>query len=228
MDSDPDAAPINPLPAAVILLALPIVLAELAFLAGANGYIGGPEAVGWRLAWIEDLAFFAPVFELMVETGRWPPEHVMRFVTYPFVHWSFTHMVMVLVFLLALGKMVGDVFGSPAVFAIFFGSAVFGALIFALLTGDPTPVVGGYPAVYGLIGAYTFILWVQLAATGGPQMQAFTLIGVLLFIQLMFGVLFGSSPDWIAEIGGFCAGFLLSFVVSPGGWSRLRARLRQR
>ncbi len=228
MNSDPDAAPINPLPVAVIILALPIVLAELAFVAGSNGYFGGADAVGWRLEWIQNLAFVSPIFDLMIETGRWPPEHLMRFVTYPFVHWSFVHMLMVLVFLLALGKMVGDVFGSLPLVAIFFGSAVFGALAFALITNDPNPLVGGYPAVYGLIGAYTFILWVRIRATGGPQYQAFTLIAVLLFIQLVFGLLFGSGLDWIAEVAGFISGFFLSFIVSPGGWSRVRARLRHR
>ena len=228
MDSDPNAAPINPLPAGVIILALPIVLAELAFAAGANGYFGGPDAVGWRLAAIQKFAFFGPLFDEMIGTGRWPPEHLLRFLTYPFVHWGFTHMLMVLVFLLALGKMVGDVFGSLSLIAIFFGSAMLGALAFALITNDPNPLVGGYPAVYGLIGAYTFILWVRIGVMGGPQYQAFSLIAVLLAIQLVFGLLFGSGLDWIAEVAGFTAGFFLSFVVSPGGWSRVRARLRHR
>ena len=228
MDSDPNAAPINPLPAAVILLALPIVLAELVFAAGANGYFGGPDAVGWRLEWIRKLAFFIPVFEDMVQRGAGFPEGLVRFATYPFVHWGFTHMLMVLVFLLALGKMVGDVFGSLPVITIFLGSAIFGALAFALITNDPNPLVGGYPAVYGLIGAYTFILWVRIGAMGGPQYQAFSLIAVLLFIQLVFGLLFGSGLDWVAEVAGFVSGFFLSFVVSPGGWARVRARLRQR
>ena len=65
-------------------------------------------------------------------------------------------------------------------------------------------------------------------ATGGPQYRAFTLISVLLGIQLIFGLLFGSGPDWIAEVAGFGAGFLISFVAAPGGWARVVARLRQR
>ena len=50
--------------------------------------------------------------------------------------------------------------------SIFFGSAIVGALVFALLTNVRTPLVGGYPAVYGLIGAFTFILWVRLGQRG--------------------------------------------------------------
>ena len=228
MMSDHDAPPINPLPVAVVLLALPMVIVEIAFLAGTEGFIGGPAAVGWRLDAIESYGFFAILFDMMAESGRWLPGELLRFVTYPFVHLGFVHMVMVLVFLLALGKMVGEVMGSPAVMAIFFGSAVIGALVFALLTSEMRPLVGGYPGVYGLIGAYTFILWVHAKATGGPQHRAFTLIAVLLGIQLVFGLLFGGGLDWIAEVGGFGAGFLLSFVLVPGGWARLLAVLRQR
>lgn len=228
MNSDPNAPPINPLPAGVILLALPIVLGELVLAAGAQGFVGGAEGIGWRLMALEQYAFFGSIFDLMLEAGQWPPEHVMRFVTYPFVHLGFTHMIMVLVFLLALGKMVGDVFSSWAVIVVFFAAAIVGALVLALVTDDPAPLAGGYPAVYGLIGAFTFILWVQIGAVGGQQYQAFTLIAVLLFIQLVFGLLFGTGKDWIAEVAGFCTGFAISPLVSPGGLARTLARLRQR
>lgn len=86
----------------------------------------------------------------------------------------------------------------------------------------------GYPAVYGLIGAFTFLLWVRLAGTGTNQYRAFTLIGFLLGIQLVFGLLFGGGNDWVADVAGFATGFGLSFFVSPGGWGRVRAKLRHR
>jgi membrane associated rhomboid family serine protease len=45
---------------------------------------------------------------------------------------------------------------------------------------------------------------------------------------LVFGVLFGGSWDWVADVAGFAAGFLLSFLVSPGGFARLLDQIRQR
>ncbi len=226
--SDHNASPFNALPPVVVALALVMFGVELLFVAGARGFIGGPEAVGWRLNAIRDYAFFGPLFELMVERREFPPAEMARFVTYPFIHFGFTHMLLVLVFLLALGKMVGEIFGTAAFLAVFFGSAIVGALVFTVLTDVNTPLLGGYPAVYGLIGAYTFILWVRLGQVGAPQHRAFTLIAFLLFVQLAFGLFFGTGPDWIADLAGFGAGFLLSFLVSPGGWTRLRARLRHR
>jgi len=225
---DPDASPFNPLPPVVVALSLVIFAVELIFEAGTRGFVGGPEAVGWRLDAIQSYGFFAPVLDIMVSRGEWPLEQVARFVTYPFVHWSFMHMVMVLVFLLALGNLVGRLFSPWAVLAIFFGSSICGALLYAVVTGSPEPLVGGYPAAYGMIGAYTFILWVNLGRQGAPQSGAFTLIALLMGIQLLFGLLFGSRPDWVADVGGFATGFLLSFVVSPGGWTRVLDKMRQR
>jgi membrane associated rhomboid family serine protease len=50
----------------------------------------------------------------------------------------------------------------------------------------------------------------------------------LLGAQLLFSLLFGGADYWVADLAGFVAGFALSFVVSPGGVSRLTSRLRQR
>ncbi len=228
MSSPYNESPFNALPPVVVALALPIVAIELWLNAGARGFIGGPEAVGWRLDAIRDYAFFGPVLELMIEANRWPPTEVMRFVSYPFVHGSFTHMLMALVFLLALGKMVGEVFSAVGVLVVFFSSAIVGALAFTVLTDDPAPLLGAYPAVYGLIGAFTFILWVKLGQQGAPQIRAFYLIGFLLCIQLVFGLLFGAGQAWVADVTGFLTGFGLSFLVSPGGWARAVERLRAR
>ena len=148
----------------------------------------------------------------------------MRLVTYPFVHVNFTHALFVVVILLAMGKMVGEVFRWWAVLVVFFAAAIVGALAYTRCPALQAPLIGGYPPVYGLIGAFTFLLWVNLAAVGANKYRAFTLIGFLLGIQLLFGLVFGGGWDWVADLAGFATGFLLSFVVSPGGWARVRAQ----
>ena len=90
------------------------------------------------------------------------------------------------------------------------------------------PLIGAYPPVYGLIGSFTFLLWVGLAAAGANKYRAFSMIGFLLGVQLLFGLLFGGGSEWIADLAGFAAGFALSFVVSPGGWAKVMAMIRQR
>jgi membrane associated rhomboid family serine protease len=232
MNPDYNAPPLNPLPPVVWLLVLPIVAVEIVLSLGTRGIVGGPAATGWRLAALQDYSFFDPAFEWMLENRTFPPELLVRFISYPFVHGSFTHALLAVVFLLALGKFVGEVFRAWALVAVFFASAIAGALAYGLVLDTRVPLFGAYPAVYGLIGAFTFILWARLGAMRADRRRAFVLIGFLMLFQLVFGIvnwlLFGSTSFvWVADLAGFGAGFLLSFVVSPGGWSAVLRRLRQ-
>lgn len=225
---DRNAPPLNPLPAIVWVLALPIIAMEVVVGLGGAGILGGMEGAGWRLQALERFVFSPPLMEAMMARGDYPPQQVMRLVTYPFVHGSTTHALFVVVILLALGKMVGEVFRWWAVLVVFFGAALAGAFAYMQVPGNSAPLFGGYPATYGLIGGFTFLLWVNLAAVGANKYRAFSLIGFLLAIQLLFGLLFGGGYEWVADVAGFVAGFLLSFLVSPGGWGRVLDKIRQR
>ncbi|WP_170583118.1 rhomboid family intramembrane serine protease [Ruegeria arenilitoris] len=227
MSSEHYTPPVNPLPPVVVALVLFIMGIELAFTLGTRGLVGGPGAVGWRLEAIQRYSFSADIFDWMVMNGRWPVEHVIRFFTYPFVSGSFTQALFVCVFVLAMGKMVGEVFGGFAMLVIFVLSGVGGALAYAVLLDPRYPLVGGFPPVYGLIGAFTWLLWRRLSLVGENQARAFQLIAVLMGIQLLFGLIFGGTSDWVADLGGFATGFGLSFLVAPGGWARLVGRIRR-
>lgn len=227
MSDHHDPSPVNPLPPVVWLLFAALALPELAFSLGEAGLIGDRGAVGWRLNALNDYAFSNEAFDFMLANGRLLPEHLMRFVTYPFVFGSFTSALFAGVILLAMGKMVGEVLGGWAVVLMFVLCGVFGALVFGLITNEPW-LVGAYPSVYGLIGTFTFLYWQRQVVSGGPQGQAFMLIGVLMGIQLIFGILFQVGYSWVAELSGFVAGFALTAFVVPGGMTRLLGVLRRR
>ncbi len=229
MDHDHNAPPLNPLPVIVWIMVLPLVAMEVVLSLADRGIVGGPMAVGWRLQAVEQFGFFPDLLRYMVETGTYPADAVLRLVSYPLVHVSFTHALFAVVILLALGKMVGEIFRWWAVMAVFLGSAAMGAVAYTFfLPGERAQLIGANPAVYGLIGAFTFLLWVRPAGTGTSRYRAFSLIGMLLVVQLLFGVLFGGSWEWVADLAGFATGFVLSFVVSPGGFRRVVAMIRQR
>lgn len=227
MSSEHYTPAVNPLPPVVVALVLFIMGIELAFTLGARGMVGGPTAVGWRLDAIQNYAFSADIFDWMIQNGRWPFEHLIRFVTYPFVSASFTQAIFVCVFVLAMGKMVGEVFGGFPMLLIFVLSGVGGALAYAVFLDPRYPLIGGFPPVYGLIGAFTWLLWRKLSLVGENQARAFQLIAVLMGIQLLFGLIFGGTSDWVADLGGFATGFGLSFFLAPGGWARIRGRIRR-
>jgi len=227
-EQDPDALPFNRLPPVVVALVLVMAGIELVFQAGRLGLVGGPGAIGWRLAAVQTYGFLDPVFDWMRANGIYPPEQMLRFVTYPFIHASFTHAVFTIVFLLAIGKVVGEVFNAVAVLGVFFAASILGALAYGFLSHTRIPLIGAYPGDYGLIGAFTYLIWARLTVLGENRYRAFSLIGFLLAIQLIFALLIGGSPEWIADTAGFAAGFVLSFIVRPGGWEALLARLRKR
>jgi membrane associated rhomboid family serine protease len=223
-----NASPFNDVPIAAIGLAMVMAAVEIVFQAADLGLAGGAQGVGWRIGAFNDYAFFGPIWDQMWDLKLFPVEQMIRFVTYPFLHGTFFHAAFAVVIVLAIGKAVGEVFSTVAFLVVFFSASILGALVFAIVTDTNSPLIGGYPGGYGLIGAFTFLLWTRLAAVGANSYRAFTLIGMLMGIQLVFGALLGGSPDWIADLAGFVVGFLLSFVVSPGGWAHVVDRLRQR
>lgn len=225
---DYNAPPLNPLPWIVWALALPVIAVEIVVQLHALGLAGGGVAVDWRFTAVQYFAFAPDWFRDGLATGRGAAD-LYRIVSYVLVNPTLTSTIFAVVMLLALGKMVAEVYRWWAVVLVVLGATVAGALAHAyLIPGNVNPLLGTFPAVYGLIGAFTFMLWVRLAATGGSQARAFTLIGFLLGFQLLFGLLFGGGVQWVSDLGGFAAGFLLSFIVSPGGWRRVMDRLRQR
>ena len=227
MSSPETISPVNPLPPVIVALFLLMMGIECLFQLGARGLAGGPEAIGWRNTAIQTYGFNADIMGWMVQNGRFPQEHLMRFVSYIFVHGTFTHALFAGAMLLALGKFVGEVFSQWATLVLFIASSVAGAAAYGFLVGQGQPwLVGAFPGVYGLIGGFTFLMWLRLGQMGAQQARAFSLIGVLMFLQLVFGLLFGGNGEWLADIAGFAFGFLLSFFLAPGGWAKIRNKIR--
>lgn len=230
--------PINPLPPVVWLLALPMIGLELVLSLADRGLVGGAGAVGWRVQMLSRLAFSPDYLRQSLASATLDAEGVLRLVSYPFVHASAGHALFGVVLLLALGKFVAEVFRFWAVLAVFFVAAAAGALAMAAVPAVHQALYGAFAGVYGLIGAFTYLVWTRLAGTGVSQYRAFAMIGILLVGQLIFGVvttvlnlgqdMLGVDWSWIADLAGFGAGFVASFVVSPGGWARVLARVRAR
>ena len=229
-------APLNPLPPVTWALALPMIAMEVVVSAGAGGLVGGPTAIGWRSQAVQDFAFSPDYLRQMLIVQQFPLDGLYRPFTYPFVHLDVTQAVFVIVLLLALGKFVGEVYRWWAVLAVFVASSLVAALVYTAIPYSHSALIGGYPPVYGLIGAFTYVNWLRAKILGSGQLRAFRLIGFLLGIRIAFGAFAliaygvdrGAGWDWVAEVAGFATGFLMSFAVSPGGWDRVLARIRAR
>lgn len=220
--------PVNPIPPVIVLLTLAVVLVEAAFSLAEVGILGGRSGIGWRIAALNDYALNPLVWDALLARGFGDIDLARRFVTYVFVHASFTQALFGTALLLALGKFVGEAFGAVATLVFFFGGAIFGAVVFCLFAPATSPLFGAYPPIYALIGAYTYQIWLRLGQTGENQLRAFQLIGFLLGLQLVFGMIFGGGFGWIAELTAFVFGFAAATVLVPGGLAALLERLRTR
>lgn len=220
--------PINDLSPVVIGLALLIIGAESVFQLANAGLLGGPRGIGWRMEGIGMFGFSPAVLERVLVQQDFAPDILWRFVTYPFINGDLLQAAFCAALTLALGKFTTEYFGGLKVLAIYFITAIVGAVVYGLILEGTVPLLGGFTPVYGLIGAYTYVLWLRLGQAGENQLRAFQLIGFLLALQLGFGLIFGGGSAWIAELSGFAAGFGLAIPFAPGGWAQLLARLRER
>ncbi len=233
---DYNEAPINPLPAVTWVLALPMIAMEVVLNAAENGIVGGPAGIGWRSQAIQDFAFSPDYLRQMLIVQQFPLDGLYRPFTYALVNTDLTQAVFVIVILLALSKFVGEVFRWWAVLAVFLASSLVAALAYTAIPYTHVGLIGGYPPVYGLIGAFTYLKWMQMEGAGTGRLRAFQLIGFLLAFRIAFGLYAlisygiqqGPGWDWTAEMAGFLTGFLMSFAVSPGGWRRVLNRIRAR
>jgi rhomboid protease GluP len=220
--------PVNKVPPVIVGLCIVIFLVEAALSLSGATLIGGQQGIGWRSIAISDYGFSPEVLEQVVERGDYSFDMLKRFIGYAFVHGNFTQALFGLAILLALGKFVGDVFHPMAVLAIFVLAAIAGAVAYGIVMTGRYPLIGVYPADYGLIGAFTYIQWLRLGQMGENQLRAFQMIAFLMAIQLLFALLFGGDPTWVADVGGFLTGLFLSTIVAPGGWSAFMRRMRKR
>lgn len=223
-----DPSPVNPVPPPVLALAAVIIGVEIIFWLASRGVLGGPAGIGWRVAAFEDYAFAPRLLAFMIDNGAWSVDGLKRFVTYAFVNQGFISAVFGCVFILALGKFIGDLVGGARVIVIFMLSAIGAALLYGVLAPNQPPLIGTFPGAYGLIGGYTYILFASADRANANRLQAFRLVGFLAGLQLVFGVLFPGPPYWVADLGGALVGFLVAAGMNPGGLARLVTLLRRR
>lgn len=227
--ADHNASPFNPLPGPVWLLLLAVLCIEAVLWAGSAGLIGGQQAVGWRIETIQRFGFSSPIQDWMVQSAHFPTAHLLRYLTFGYVHGSPAHALFGAVLIAALGKMVAESFGAARFLVLALGVPMLAAMIYGAVLGADQRgwLFGAMPMVFVLVGAFTWIKWREAGGDPALRQRAFGMIAVLMAARLGFGLLVESGPAWIAEVAGFGLGFALSaLVLGPGSWTRLRARLR--
>lgn len=227
--SDYSAAPLNPLPVLVWLLILAIAGIEAVLWLGGQGLIGGPQALGWRLEAITRWGFSGAVQSVMLENRHFAPAYLARYAAFSFIHSGPLHAFFVIVLLAALGKYVGEAFGTLRLLAVLLPASLGGAAAFGLILGEHELawLFGGMPMVFALVGAAAWWRW-RDTSDSAARRRALALLGGLMLARLGIGLTVEPGYGWIADLAAFGFGFALAVPLAPGGWALVRARLRER
>ncbi|NOR62816.1 MAG: rhomboid family intramembrane serine protease [Rhodobacteraceae bacterium] len=220
-------AAFNPVSPIVVVLVVAIVGIELVFQAAEHGLIGGPLAGGWRIEMMRFFGFHKAVFDHIVQGGEIEPKVVWPFLSYLFIHQSFMQMLIVSALILAMGKMISEMFSGLAVLVLFVVCGLAGALVFGLYSKEGGfPLSGAYPVFYGFIGTYTWIQIYALRAKGLSILPAFSAVGMFIVLRSGFALYFGVPNDWMADLTGLLTGFFLAFILAPDGKDRIKGWVR--
>jgi len=152
---------------------------------------------------------------------------VWPFLSYLFIHRSFMHILIASALILAMGKLISEVFSGFAVLVLFVACGLTAALVFGLFSTDGGfPLVGAYPVFYGFIGTYTWIRISELLAQGQNILPAFAPIGAFFILRTGLMLYAGVPNDWMADLTGLVVGFLLAYILAPDGKDRIKGWVR--
>ncbi|HWD50493.1 MAG TPA: rhomboid family intramembrane serine protease [Rhizomicrobium sp.] len=157
-------------------------------------------------------------------------DRAVPFVSYMFIHGSWTHVLINTLWLLAFGPPVARRFGAARFFLLFILSGIAGAAAqLALSWGSADPIIGASAGVAGLM-AICFRLIGQGPLTAQPRgklapllsRQVLTWTAIWVVINIVAGLTgLGGGPGapqavaWQAHLGGYFAGLLLCGLFDP-------------
>lgn len=205
-------APPGP-PPVVWALSLIFAAFELSFYAA--------EVFAWgdlRWAIYKELAYFDFIFDPDFAGVAVPVSYYATLATHSVLHGGPLHLIMNGAVFLGLGGMLANGLGVWRFYALFFGSAIGGALVFGALSEAVGPLVGASGGIFGFFGALKRWELKWMRATGAPKRRLFSTIAVLILVNVMlaFAGPGEGSVAWEAHLGGFVFGWLLAPLVAPG------------
>jgi len=215
--------PFNPVSPVVLVFVATVVVIEVVLQLAERGWIGGPEAIGWRLELVRNVGFHRAVFDHLLAGGSLEPKVIWPFLSYIFVHKSFAHMLIASALMLGMGKLIAERFSSLAVVALIVVCGLMGSLIFGMFSAvGGFPLTGSYPVFYGFIGTFTWIRISDLRSEGKSILPAFSAVGMFLIFRTAFALMYGLSNSWMSDLAGVITGFLLAYVLAPDGNDRMK------
>lgn len=216
MSDESRPAPIlSPLPWAVWLLTLGVAGVELVLWAGAHGLVNWAGSAGWRAQALVLFGISPDLQGWMWESGRYPAEGLWRYLVYGFFHLGPMQAALVVVITAALGKACAERLGSLKVLVLLLVAQTAGGVAFGLVAGPGAWLIGGYPMIFALAGAYAALL---------RSRHALFMVAALVVARLVLTAMAGGGMDWLADLTALGMGAVLARVLDGPILVRLRRR----
>jgi rhomboid protease GluP len=191
-----------------------VALPELVLILADLGLIGSAR---WRpLAW-QYGGFWTGLLR------DWRPsfaaQPVTMFLTHAFLHAGPGHMIGNLGALVAIGAPVLARFGTRGFLAVYAAAILGGGLAFGLTSASPAPMVGASGAIFGLLGAWTWMQRADRARDGArPWAVGLRVMGIaaaLVLLNLVMWLLADGVLAWETHLGGYLAGLGMAALLAP-------------
>jgi membrane associated rhomboid family serine protease len=192
---------------AALLMAVEVVLA------GADAGLWGSPL--WRPLAYQYGGFWAGL--LSGWQANYAGQPLLMFVTYPFLHTGWQHLVGNVLVLGWLGETLGRSYGAARLALLCPISAFGGGLGYGMLATSPRPMVGASGMIMGLVAAWIAADAGQMAQDGVPPAEVARMVALrsaaVLALNLLAGVLQAGGLAWETHLGGFVAAALVLVLV---------------
>ncbi len=136
-----------------------------------------------------------------------------RLFTANFIHIGIVHLLFNMYALLQLGTQVESVYGRQRFIAIYLLSGVSGAVFSYMFTRGLS--AGASTSIFGLFGALVVYFYKHRELFGRVGQQQLVNLGVILLINVIYGLSPGASVDNWGHAGGFIGGAILAWFMCP-------------
>ncbi len=145
--------------------------------------------------------------ELVIENGEW-----WRLITAMFLHFDPAHLVNNMLIFCCIGSRLEKVAGTVKMLITYFVSGILGNLLSLYImyrTGNFAVSAGASGAVYGMIGAF---LWIVILHHG--HLEGISIRGILLMLglSLYYGFTATNIDNW-GHLGGLVSGFFIMIIL---------------
>lgn len=148
-------------------------------------------------------------------TPNYPSQPYMMFLSYGFLHASWSHLLVNMITLYSMGRAVLDRVGLWGFTLLYVASILGGAAGFGLLANTLNPMVGASGALFGLIGgllAWSYVDRFTFREALWPVARAAL---ILIALNVVLWWVMDGHVAWQTHLGGFICGWVAALMIDP-------------